>query len=47
MWRPSIDALSGERGYPMFRALVGKMEVALDVPGDGSRGDDPSSSTPP
>lgn len=47
MWRPSIDALTGEGGYPMFRALVGKMEVVLDVPGDRSRGDDPSSSTPP
>jgi hypothetical protein len=41
MWRPSIDAVAGEGAYPMFRALVAKMRVALGVPetaGATSRG---------
>ncbi len=46
MWEPSLDALSEEGGYPMFKALVAKMKVALEAPGDGARADDPSWSTP-
>jgi hypothetical protein len=40
MWEPSLDALSEEGGYPMFKALVAKMKGALDAPGDGAREDD-------
>jgi hypothetical protein len=29
MWKPSIDAMSGTGGYPMFGALVEKMKIAL------------------
>ncbi len=29
MWKPSIDAMSGTGGYPMFGSLVRKMEIAL------------------
>jgi hypothetical protein len=29
MWKPSIDAMPGD--YPMFRALVAKMQATLDV----------------
>ena len=29
MWRPSIDAMSGTGGYPMFETLVEKMKRAL------------------
>ena len=29
MWKPSIDAMQGTGGYPMFRELVVKMRTAL------------------
>jgi hypothetical protein len=29
MWKPSIDAMQGAGGYPMFRELVAKMRIAL------------------
>jgi hypothetical protein len=29
MWKPSIDAMSGTAGYPMFGSLVEKMKIAL------------------
>ena len=29
MWKPSIDAMRGAGGYPMFESLVAKMKVAL------------------
>jgi hypothetical protein len=46
MWKPSLDAMSGTGGYPMFSALVGKMKDALDPAGDGAEADDSSWSTP-
>ena len=33
MWKPSIDAMKGTGGYPMFERLVAKMEVALGSAG--------------
>ena len=29
MWQPSIDAMKGAGGYPMFEALVAKMKTAI------------------
>jgi hypothetical protein len=29
MWKPSIDAMKGTGGYPMFEALVAKMKSAV------------------
>jgi hypothetical protein len=37
MWKPSIDAMKGMGGYPMFEALVAKMRIAL--PSAGSEAD--------
>ena len=46
MWQPSLVAMSGAGGYPMFSALVSKMRVALDSAGDEAQADDSSWSTP-
>jgi hypothetical protein len=46
MWRPSLDAMGGTGGYPLFKALVEKMRGALDSAGDGGQADDSSWSTP-
>jgi hypothetical protein len=39
MWQPSIDAMKGARGYPMFEALVAKMKIAI---GSAASETDPS-----
>jgi hypothetical protein len=46
MWKPSIDAMEGAGGYPMFESLVAKMENTLALAGGGAGTDDslPSSS---
>jgi len=31
LWKPSIDAMGGEQVYPMFAALVAKLEAAPPV----------------
>ncbi len=46
MWKPSLDAMSGKGGYPMFGALVVKMKGALGSAGDLNQADDSSWSTP-
>ena len=46
MWKPSIDAMSGTSGYPMFGSLVGKMKIALGSPRGGTQMDESSWSTP-
>jgi hypothetical protein len=46
MWKPSIDAMSGAGGYPMFEALVEKMKVTLAATGGSVRMDDSSLSLP-
>jgi hypothetical protein len=46
MWKPSLDVMGGPGGYPMFKALVKKMEGALGSEGDGAQADDSSWSTP-
>jgi hypothetical protein len=33
MWKPSIEAMKGAGGYPMFEALVAKMKVAITSAG--------------
>jgi hypothetical protein len=45
MWKPSIDAMRGSGGYPLFEALVAKMKIALVSARDGAQTDDPSRST--
>jgi hypothetical protein len=42
MWKPSIDAMEGMGGYPMFEGLVAKMRIALAVSGGGAQMDDSS-----
>jgi hypothetical protein len=37
MWKPSIDAMHGAIGYPMFEALVMKMKKATDPPAAARR----------
>ncbi len=37
-WKPSIDAMSGTRGYPMFEGLVEKMKRTINSPGDPGQG---------
>jgi len=32
MWRPSIDAMGWDRGYPLFGALAAKMKKVVDAP---------------
>jgi hypothetical protein len=32
MWKPSVDAMSWARGYPLFEALAAKMKKAVDPP---------------
>lgn len=34
MWQPSIEAMPGENTYPLFRALVDKMRIALSTGSD-------------
>jgi hypothetical protein len=46
MWRPSLDAMSGDGAYPLFTALVGKMREALGSAGERAEADDSSWSTP-
>jgi hypothetical protein len=46
MWKPSIDAMSGTSGYPMFEALVAKMEIALESSTVTAQSDDSAWSTP-
>jgi hypothetical protein len=46
MWRPSLDATTGEDSYPMFRELVEKMRRALASAGAGARPDHSPWSTP-
>ncbi len=46
LWKPSINAMSGSGGYPMFEALVAKMEIALGSTGAGTRTDASLSSRP-
>jgi hypothetical protein len=46
MWKPSIDAMRGTGGYPMFEALVAKMKIALAANGGRVHTDDSSWSTP-
>ena len=46
MWKPSIDAMSGTGGYPMFGSLVEKMKIALGSAGGGAQIDQSSWSTP-
>jgi hypothetical protein len=46
MWQPSIDAMGGTGGYPMFKALVEKMKRSLASEADGVQTDDSSLSTP-
>ncbi len=29
LWKPSIDAMQGTGGYPMFESLVSKMKIAI------------------
>jgi hypothetical protein len=33
LWRPSIDAMQGTGGYPMFESLVAKMKIAITSAG--------------
>lgn len=44
MWKPSLEAMGGTGGYPLFEELVAKMKMALASPGDGARTDDSSRS---
>ena len=46
MWKPSIDAMRGTGGYPMFESLVAKMKAASGSVGAGTRADGSSLSTP-
>ncbi len=46
MWKPSIDAMRGTGGYPMFESLVAKMKAASGSVGAGTRADGWSLSTP-
>lgn len=46
MWKPSLDAMRGTGGYPLFEALVAKMKIALASAGDHARTDDSSRSAP-
>jgi hypothetical protein len=45
MWKPSIDAMSGTGGYPMFESLVEKMRGALGSERGGAHMDESSSSS--
>ena len=45
MWQPSVNAMTGTRGYPMFEALVAKMKIALASDGGGDHIEDASWST--
>ncbi len=45
MWKPSIDAMEGSGGYPMFEALVAKMKIAVASAGSGAHMDGSSMST--
>ena len=45
MWKPSIDAMSGTGGYPMFESLVEKMKSALGSARGIAHMGEPSSST--
>ena len=46
MWEPSLAAMGGGGGYPMFSALVSKMRTALGDDRTRARADDSSWSTP-
>ena len=48
MWKPSIDAMKGTRGYPMYEALVGKMKINLPQVGSEVQADhsSPAIATP-
>jgi hypothetical protein len=46
MWKPSIKAMEGTGGYPMFEALVAKMKTALASAGSAAQMDGSSMSTP-
>ena len=46
MWKPSIDAMSGTGGYPMFGSLVEKMTIALDSSRERAPLDESAWSTP-
>ena len=46
MWKPSLDAMSGTGGYPMFGSLVEKMKIALASARDGAHMVASSWSTP-
>ena len=46
MWKPSIDAMRGTGGYPMFEALVAKMKAVPGSVGGGTRADGSLVSTP-
>jgi hypothetical protein len=45
LWKPSIDAMSGTGGYPMFGSLVEKMKIALGSARGGAHMDESSWST--
>jgi hypothetical protein len=42
MWKPSMDAMGGAGGYPMFGVLVDKMKVALASDARGAQTSDSS-----
>jgi len=42
MWKPSIEAMRGTSGYPMFEALVAKMKIALVSAAGGAQMTDSS-----
>jgi hypothetical protein len=33
LWKPSIDAMEGTGGYPMFESLVAKVKTAITSAG--------------
>ena len=46
MWKPSVDAMEGAGGYPLFEALVEKLRIALAAGGSSAQMDDTVIATP-